>query len=536
MMDQKYRVRVNREPLVSGDRSSVRKKRWIVWGSIAGVVLILLIVGLIFLGGRNTSVDTGEPTATAQLTLHVDRGSAQVKGASDQDFTDATDGMQVGQGATVRTESDSFAILALTTGQSGSAVRLNSDSRVEITQVAADKLSVKLLSGETWATVDGTTPPSTAINTSDARVEAQSTSFDVEADESKTIARAIANTSAVTAVDTSGSSGQSTDKGTLSLKEDKETTIKSDNLPETESDFDTKNISDDFKNSLWYRWNSEQDQSFSAGLSGAEDTDGPTLRITEPKDGDETDKDKIEIKGVTDLSATVKIEGESVDTKDGEFSQKVDLKEGDNTITIIATDPSGNETKKELTIVRKPAKPDAVSVTLSTSQAGSILVSWNESDTKNFGSYSVKRNEQVLQRFTDKSTTEYRDEAASAGTTYTYNVCVTDGDGQETCSQDQSATAKGEPNKAPSVSITSPADGSSVKGGTAISFGCDGSDPDGDTLIYTWEFGDGISTTGKNVSHTYSVVASKKSYQVKVTVVDRAGAAAASSVWISVTP
>ncbi|MFO0704994.1 MAG: PKD domain-containing protein [Candidatus Andersenbacteria bacterium] len=531
MLDQKYRVRVNREPLVSGDKRTLRKKRLLLWGSIAGAALLVVIMLLFVLGGRNSA--TPQASGSPQLKLSIEEGNIQVKKSGEQDFSDATNGMTIEQGTALRTDSETLASLELS---SGSVVRLNEDSRLEVSELSPDKFMTTLNGGEAWATVVGSSAPATGIITTAARVEAQSTSFDVSADERESTVAAIKDTSVVTALSGASDGSESSDAGKLFLKEDQQTTVHASTPPETEDDFETKEIPDSFRESLWYRWNSEQDELFTASVEGSEDAQGPTLRITDPSDKDETENEQIEVKGVTDLSATVTINDDEVETDKGEFSKKVDLTEGENKITVVATDPSGNETTKTLTIIRKSGKPDAVGVSLSTEETGVVKVSWDESDAEDFAEYVLKRDEQVLKRFSDKSSTEYRDQNVSAGDSYTYNVCVVDQDGQEACSQDQSATVKGDPNQAPTVSISSPADGFSVKGGTAVNFAAQGEDPDDDVLTYTWEFGDGISTTGKSVSHTYSVTSSNKTYTVKVTVTDRGGASASSSISLTVTP
>ncbi len=46
------------------------------------------------------------------------------------------------------------------------------------------------------------------------------------------------------------------------------------------------------------------------------------------------------------------------------------------------------------------------------------------------------------------------------------------------------------------------------------------SDPDGDSLTYTWDFGDGTTGTGINVSHTYSTNSANDLFEVTLTVSD----------------
>jgi hypothetical protein len=64
-----------------------------------------------------------------------------------------------------------------------------------------------------------------------------------------------------------------------------------------------------------------------------------------------------------------------------------------------------------------------------------------------------------------------------------------------------------------------------------IAFSVVGSDPNGDALTYTWNFGDGTSASGANVSHQFSTPGS---YAVSVTADDNRGGKATGSVSVSV--
>ena len=82
------------------------------------------------------------------------------------------------------------------------------------------------------------------------------------------------------------------------------------------------------------------------------------------------------------------------------------------------------------------------------------------------------------------------------------------------------------PTAALSVGSTNPSPGQSV------SFDASGStDPDGTISSYEWTFGDGATTTGQSVSHSYN---SAGEYTVQVTVTDGGGAAATASSTITV--
>ncbi|MCL4416146.1 MAG: FecR domain-containing protein [Actinobacteria bacterium] len=79
----------------------------------------------------------------------------------------------------------------------------------------------------------------------------------------------------------------------------------------------------------------------------------PTLEIQSPVEDTETEEDKILVSGETDADSSITINGVDINPNAlGKFELSVNLKEGDNTITIIATNKAGNV----VTITRKVKK------------------------------------------------------------------------------------------------------------------------------------------------------------------------------------
>lgn len=83
------------------------------------------------------------------------------------------------------------------------------------------------------------------------------------------------------------------------------------------------------------------------------DTIAPTLNVTNPPEGLKTNNNKVTVSGTTNdetsSPVTVMVNGEVVTVQaGGSFSKEVTLVEGENTITIIATDSAGKQT----TVVR----------------------------------------------------------------------------------------------------------------------------------------------------------------------------------------
>lgn len=87
------------------------------------------------------------------------------------------------------------------------------------------------------------------------------------------------------------------------------------------------------------------------------DTVAPTLNVTSPTEGLKTNEDTVTVSGTTNDATsspvTVTVNGEpAVVQSNGSFSTTVELAEGENTITVIATDSAG----KSNTVVRHVTK------------------------------------------------------------------------------------------------------------------------------------------------------------------------------------
>lgn len=83
----------------------------------------------------------------------------------------------------------------------------------------------------------------------------------------------------------------------------------------------------------------------------------PLLQISEPQDGQEIkggDK-KIKVSGSTDPDNSISINGSTIIiNSEGKFSQDISINEGDNTITITATNKVGNSATTERRVKYTP--------------------------------------------------------------------------------------------------------------------------------------------------------------------------------------
>jgi parallel beta-helix repeat protein len=95
------------------------------------------------------------------------------------------------------------------------------------------------------------------------------------------------------------------------------------------------------------------------------DTSAPMLLVSEPGDGFATNASSVTVKGQTDASASVTVNGKAVPLTGERFTSTVALEEGDNLIYVAASDAAGNVRLVMLRVV-KDSTPPRLNVTFPT--------------------------------------------------------------------------------------------------------------------------------------------------------------------------
>lgn len=110
-------------------------------------------------------------------------------------------------------------------------------------------------------------------------------------------------------------------------------------------------------------------------------------------------------------------------------------------------------------------------------------------------------------------------------------VAVVAAVGLSGCGGGDSGTGPSSANRSPTGSFTMSPVGLALMGATNVAFSATGSDPDGDSLTYSWNFGDGQASTGQSVQHIFNTAGT---FTVTLTIQDSKGSSATSSQSVTV--
>jgi PKD repeat protein len=187
-------------------------------------------------------------------------------------------------------------------------------------------------------------------------------------------------------------------------------------------------------------------------------------------------------------------------------------------------------------VVNAPPPPSAPSLLAASISGASVVLTWKDNSSNETAFYIERCEGTGCISFTGLGGTSanvstYTDSPVTAGTTYRYRVTASNDGGFSSYSNIASIVV-GVVNQPPTAVISAtPTTGAAPLTVTFSSAGS--SDSDGTIASYSWNFGDGTTSTIANPGHTY---AGTGSYIASLTVTDNAGATASASASITVTP
>ena len=122
----------------------------------------------------------------------------------------------------------------------------------------------------------------------------------------------------------------------------------------------------DIKSDEFVMWNKEQDekvQAFKSQMGILFDIKAPTLNLASPMDGEETQSETILVSGSTDADTKITVNTVDVTNNNGSFSYLFTLVPGANGIKVIAEDPSGNKSVRNLTVKYTSTVTPSITIT-----------------------------------------------------------------------------------------------------------------------------------------------------------------------------
>jgi len=90
----------------------------------------------------------------------------------------------------------------------------------------------------------------------------------------------------------------------------------------------------------------------SRSVTVVQDTEAPTLTVLSPDNGTVTNQDTIRVDGITELGASVTVNGKEAAVDKGKFSAFVTLEEGPNDVMVITRDEALNMKAFKLVVIR----------------------------------------------------------------------------------------------------------------------------------------------------------------------------------------
>ena len=241
------------------------------------------------------------------------------------------------------------------------------------------------------------------------------------------------------------------------------------------------------------------------------DPDGDSLTISWDFGDGQTEQGQTQRKHTYQNSGVYTVKVDVSDGKGGTASDSTQItvtaKNNDPEVTLTADKTSG-------------IAPLTVNFTANASDVDNdnLTFSWDFGDGEDLDNQSTEGVEKKQNHTYDK-----------AGT-YTAKVTVSDDKGNS-ASDSVEITVESQPsNKPPTVSLS--ATPTSGEASLNVEFTANGNDPDGDTLTYSWDFGDGNKTGSKSKeTHIYN---NAGTFTAKVTVSDGKGGSATDSTEITV--
>ncbi|MBN2087777.1 FecR domain-containing protein [Candidatus Peregrinibacteria bacterium] len=356
--------------------------------------IIIIIIAIIFFGWRTLNqvfIDDNRTTFSEKVFLSIENGSAKAMTVGNGDWDNAPDNIYLYKGEKLKTGSDGRVSLTFT---DKSIVRLDNNTQIDLVQLSkkndANVIEVSLVNGQIWSQIERIFHPDSRFTISTDLIAVDTKGGDIAVEAPGTV-YVLDGTAQV--------SVKFEDEiiKTINVGVGQQLVIDSDTIASinegTEPDLIFA-LSESFKSSEWYRWNTKKDGAINAfEESDNEDaetdetettdedneteqasTDEETsinpdrmVSITKPSSNSATSSSEISIEGVYDSE---KVQAVYIDGKKASLLEKNKWKiskltlvtEGENKLKVEAEDLSGAKVQLDSFIITYDKTPPAVPV------------------------------------------------------------------------------------------------------------------------------------------------------------------------------
>ncbi len=348
------------------------------------VVVVLAIIGFVLWSILKSPeetkpeiiTDTEQQAPEQVAVINYLKGEAQYQEQGENEWNNLSFTKKITPGTSIQTLGESRLELIF---PEGSLIRLDENSSIQITEISPADIIIAQTSGKAYHRInkDGTAIYKVIANEDEITALGTAFSTDVRTKTEDTDLEAI--TTRVAVIESSVRVKVFKDDQLVNMQ-----TIEEGNEVEIDKSKDEEEIIEETKidaESLleddWMSWNKTKDenQNFTLGIFA----DEVKLEITDPSDLEaKTDKNAYTIKGKTEEDATITIDGDEVDNKDGVFEHEVKLEKGENKFDVVA-ELDGEKTKKTITIDFSEEESAELKLSASVVDKNDVKLSWQAS-------------------------------------------------------------------------------------------------------------------------------------------------------------
>jgi hypothetical protein len=339
--------------------------------------LIILVAGFIFWSilreptptePVDLTDDAPEPELNLQAQVAYVKG--QLKFFKDNDWVAISENDKLDEGAQIKTEADSRAVIKL---PDGSLVRLSATTEIKLEKMTASDMIVQQLAGSVFNRINGQSSAIYSLKNNQIELTALGTGFDSTVKD-KTLKLTVTESRVKVKIFDQQVAGNILN--TRTIEEGNVAVIDPTKTGEAIIKSEKKEASD-LLGDAWLAWNKDEDEKgdFYLGVFG----DNIPLVITSPEETEsETTDAKLIIKGTTSEKAEVFINGAEITNTNGTFEKEIELASGENKIEISVQEDS-KKNKKVLLVNSKQEITGAIDLTAEVTDSA-VKLTWKLTD------------------------------------------------------------------------------------------------------------------------------------------------------------